>query len=103
MEEYGTIISGTGDGEKKITVPESVLRKSPVINGWLQDIDSIPEPLRKDGALYLPTCRPTVVRAVFECLQSTAYDLKSIRDPSGGDGNNAVFFLEMYQLSLYFG
>jgi hypothetical protein len=100
-EEYGTIICGTGPREEKLNVCESALRKSPMIIGWLQDLDSMPESLRKDGALYLPTYPPTVVRAVFDCLRSQAYNSECIKDPSGGDGQNAIFFVEMYKLSLF--
>lgn len=100
-QEYGTIICGTEPREQKLNVCKSALQKSPAIIGWLQDLDSMPESLRKDGALYLPTYPPTVVQAVFDCLQSNAYDSKCISDPSGGDGQNAVFFVEMYKLSLF--
>ena len=100
-EDYGMVICGTEPGEQNLKVYKSALQKSPVIIGWLHDPGSMPESLRKDGALCFSTYPPTVVRAVFECLRSSAYDLKCIRDPSSGDGQNAVFFVEMYKLSLF--
>jgi hypothetical protein len=103
--EYQTcaIIAGKGVHEKMITVPRAALEKSPVIRGWIQDTDSMPGSLKKNGALYLPEYAPTVVLAVTDCLKSVAYDFKIICDPSAGSGRDAFFFLDMYKLCLCLG
>ncbi|KAL3419330.1 hypothetical protein PVAG01_09552 [Phlyctema vagabunda] len=69
MAEQFTVIAGDGSSQKIFQVRKESLEKSSVIKGWIEDPDSMPASLQKDGALYLAACEPDVVLALIRYLE----------------------------------
>lgn len=65
----GRIIAGGGSSPEVFEVRKEILEKSPIIKGWIEEPDSIPELLRKDGALHLSSCEPHVVLTLVRYLE----------------------------------
>ncbi|KAF4616243.1 hypothetical protein G7Y89_g15163 [Cudoniella acicularis] len=62
---------GTSNGHQKtFYVRKEILEKSPVMKGWIEDPESMPQSLQKDDALYLPNCDPEVVETLISYLES---------------------------------
>jgi hypothetical protein len=97
------IIAGTGCQEETFYAPKSALEKSTVIKGWIDDTESLPPSLRKDGALYFPECDPEVVRAVIKYLNSTTDGNTAILDPSVGGSRDVLFYVKTYKFALCLG
>jgi hypothetical protein len=95
----GRIIAGLENSQQVFHVPIVALKRSAVIKGYIDDPDSMPESLRKDGALYLPNCDPEVIRTLIHCLKredsSSEYEFDvnlRTQDP--------LFYIKTYKLAM---
>jgi hypothetical protein len=102
-EPSSIIIAGTGRHEKTFYAPKSALEKSTVIQGWIEDWESIPSSLQKGNALYFPECDPEVVHATIEYLNSTTNGQIAILDPSAAGSKDVLFYVKMYKFALCLG
>ncbi|EPE30563.1 hypothetical protein GLAREA_03530 [Glarea lozoyensis ATCC 20868] len=67
-EKIGKIIAGLDVNEEVLTVPLNLLRKSPILKAWLDEPDTIPASMQRDGNIYFAKSEPAVVRTIVKCL-----------------------------------
>jgi hypothetical protein len=99
-EPSDTIIAGTGSYERTFYAPQSALKKSAVLKGWIEHKETRPASLQKGDALYFPECDPEVVHAMIEYLKLPTDGPTAILDPSAGRNRDVLFYVKMYKFAL---
>lgn len=93
----GTIIAGSGKDIKHFIVPTSVLQRSPVIKDWIEEPESLPDSLKKDGSLNLENIASEVVADVIRFLENPgAFECLALQPPN----SRAIFYTKVYKLAL---
>jgi hypothetical protein len=95
------IIAGSGSDEKTLVAPLSALKKSAVLNEWIEE--STPPNLEKDGAFWFPECDPEVVHTAIEYLKSIPDGHFAIPDRSAGGSEKVLFYVKLYKFALCLG
>ncbi|KAH8686112.1 hypothetical protein BGZ60DRAFT_396904 [Tricladium varicosporioides] len=100
---------GVGNGRQKIfNVRKEILEKSPVIKGWIEEPETMPESLQMDGALYLPNCDPEIVETLIRYLEtghdttSTEYEFDfddKVTESLPFHTQDPIFYLRLYKLA----
>ena len=96
----GRIIAGLENNQQVFLVPIAALERSAVIKGYIDEPDSMPESLRKDGALYLPHCDPEVVRTLIHCLRRDDYSSSDYEFDLNLRSQDPLFYIKTYKLAL---
>ncbi|KAN0094197.1 hypothetical protein V8E51_017381 [Hyaloscypha variabilis] len=96
----GRIIAGLENSQQVFHVPIIALKRSAVIKGYIDDPDSMPESLRKDGALYLPNCDPEVIRTLIHCLKREDYSSSEYEFDVNLRSQDPLFYIKTYKLAM---
>lgn len=94
------IIAGKDSSQIIFKVPIKALKRSSVISGYIEDPESMPRSLQKDGALYLPHCDAEVVRTLIHCLRRDEYSVAEYKFQANVISQDPLFYVKTYKLGM---
>jgi len=98
------VIAGEEGSHQIFQVRKQCLERSPIIKGWIEDPKTMPESLKKDGALYFRSCHPDVVSALVKYLErdeatSSEDDFANNVDILQLQNQDPLFYIRVYKLA----